>query len=108
MFFGGVHVRVRPRVVRQPHSALPSRAALSPAPVQEEAQGTTVQPSPGGILPHAAQQHAPRRDTLRTPSRVANVEMLFAASPSTSGRSLVMAMTVAKSVTNAVMNLHTP
>lgn len=42
----------------------------------------------------------------RTPMRVANVSMPNCLSPSMSGRSLVMAITVANSVTNAVMNLR--
>lgn len=49
---------------------------------------------------------APRRATRRVPRRVAKVSMRYLMSPSTSGRSLVMAMTVAKTVTKQVMNLH--
>jgi len=41
---------------------------------------------------------------LRTPIRVANVSMPNFLSPSTSGRSLVMAITVANTVTKTVMN----
>lgn len=48
----------------------------------------------------------PRNATPRTPSWVANVLMLYFKSPSTSGRSLVMAMTVANTVTKLVMNLY--
>lgn len=43
---------------------------------------------------------------VRTPKRVAKVSMLYLRSPSTSGRSFVMAMTVAKTVTKHVTNLH--
>lgn len=43
---------------------------------------------------------------VRTPKRVARVSMLYLRSPSTSGRSFVMAMTVAKTVTKHVTNLH--
>lgn len=48
---------------------------------------------------------SPMSDTLRTPMLVANVSMPFALSPSMSGRSFVMAMTMAKIVTNTVMKL---
>ena len=41
---------------------------------------------------------------LRAPIRVANVSMPNFLSPSTSGRSLVMAITVANTVTKTVMN----
>ena len=44
-------------------------------------------------------------ETFLTPSFVANVSMPLARSPSTSGRSFVMAMTIANMVTNVVMNL---
>lgn len=48
----------------------------------------------GGAAPHL------------TPMRVANVSMPNCLSPSMSGKSLVMAITVAKRVTNAVMKLR--
>ena len=43
---------------------------------------------------------------VRTPKRVAKVSMLYLRSPSTSGKSFVMAITVAKTVTKHVTNLH--
>ncbi len=49
---------------------------------------------------------SPSRLTLRTPRRVANVLMLCALSPATSGRSFVMAITTANMVTNTVMKLR--
>jgi hypothetical protein len=51
-------------------------------------------------------EHLPSSDTFLTPMRVAKVEILLAMSPSISGRSFVMAMTVANMVTKHVMNLN--
>ena len=48
---------------------------------------------------------APKYATLRTPKRVENVSTPNFRSPSTSARSFVIAMTVAKTVTKQVMNL---
>eukprot|EP00983_Pelagomonas_calceolata_P066184 1148904-Pelagomonas_calceolata.AAC.3 len=48
----------------------------------------------------------PASVVLRTPRRVAKVSMPFCRSPSTSGRSLVTAITTANRVTNVVMNLR--
>lgn len=50
--------------------------------------------------------HPPPSDTALTPMRVANVSMPLALSPSTSGRSLVTAMTTANRVTKVVMKLR--
>lgn len=52
--------------------------------------------------------HLPAKEMVRTPRRVARVSMLYFRSPSTSGKSLVIAMTVAKTVTKQVTNLQTP
>ncbi len=49
---------------------------------------------------------SPRKATARVPMRVLKVSMPYLRSPSTSGRSFVMAMTVAKVMTEQVMNLH--
>ena len=43
--------------------------------------------------------------TFSTPRRVANVLILYCLSPLTSGKSLVMAITVAKMVENTVMKI---
>ena len=48
----------------------------------------------------------PAKTIALGPNLVANVSMLYLRSPSTSGKSLVMAITVAKTVTNEVMNLQ--
>ena len=48
----------------------------------------------------------PDSDIFRTPKRVANESKPNLRSPSTSGRSLVMAVAVAIAVTNIVMNLR--
>ena len=49
---------------------------------------------------------APRKVTRRVPRRVEKVWMPYLRSPSTSARSLVIAMTVANTVTKHVMNLR--
>ena len=49
---------------------------------------------------------SPRKATARVPMRVLRVSIPYLRSPSTSGRSFVMAMTVAKVMTEQVIKLH--
>lgn len=48
----------------------------------------------------------PTKDIVRAPNLVASVSMLYLRSPSTSGKSFVIAMTVANTVTKDVTNLY--
>ncbi len=47
----------------------------------------------------------PKKEIVRAPNLVASVSMLYLRSPSTSGKSFVIAMTVANTVTKDVTNL---
>lgn len=77
--------------------------------LEAEPRSTTASPSAALNLdqnPRTQNPNSLRKVTLRTPMRVANVSMPFARSPSTSGKSFVMAMTTANKVTKDVMNLQ--
>ena len=92
-----------PRASTRPYAAqapLLASALLTARPCGWQATGPDAQ------LPPCGPAAALRAGTHRTPMRVAKVSMPNCWSPSMSGRSFVMAITVANSVTKAVMKLR--
>ena len=57
------------------------------------------------IKQHLSLHDLPAKEIVRAPNLVASVSILYLRSPSTSGKSLVIAMTVANTVTKDVTNL---